>query len=79
MIGLTNEEQVESNTSRINQLTEKINELDRYMSVQVEVNKHINEKFRKVWDFVNEQYYTIKELEERLENARIKIWIYLGG
>lgn len=73
MIDLTNEEQVESNTSRINQLTEKINELDRYMSVQVEVNKHINEKFRKVWDFVNEQYYTIKELEERLENARIKI------
>ena len=73
MIDLTNEEQVESNTSRINQLTEKINELDRYMSVQVEVNKHINEKFRKVWDFVNEQYYTIKELKARLENARIKI------
>ena len=73
MTDLTNEEQVESNTSRINQLTEKINELDRYMSVQVEVNKHINEKFRKVWDFVNEQYYTIKELKARLENARIKI------
>ena len=73
MIDLTNEEQVESNTSRINQLTEKINELDRDINNQIEVNKHINEKFRKVWDFVNEQYYTIKELEERLENARIKI------
>ena len=73
MIDLTNEEQVESNTSRINQLTEKINELDRDINNQIEVNKHINNKFRKVWDFVNEQYYTIKELEERLENARIKI------
>ena len=73
MIDLTNEEQVESNTSRINQLTEKINELDRDINNQIEVNKHINNKFRKVWDSVNEQYYTIKELKARLENARIKI------
>ena len=73
MIDLTNEEQVESNTSRINQLTDKINELDRDINNQIEVNKHINNKFRKVWDSVNEQYYTIKELKARLENARIKI------
>ena len=59
-------ETTESNQRRINELTEKINKQD-------EVNKHINNKFRKVWDSVNEQYYTIKELKARLENARIKI------
>ena len=48
---------VEYNNKRINELTEKINK-------QIEVNKHINNKFRKVWDCINADHLRLEAVEE---------------
>ena len=50
-------ETTENNQRRINELTEKINK-------QIEVNKHINNKFRKVWDCINADHLRLEAVEE---------------
>ena len=50
-------ETTESNQRRINELTEKINKQD-------EVNKHINDKFRKIWDCFNADHLRLEAVEE---------------
>ena len=58
-------ETTESNQKRINELTEKINKQD-------EINKHINNKFRKVWASVNADHLKIEALEAQ-ERAITKV------
>ena len=50
-------ETTENNQRRINELTEKINKQD-------EVNKHINDKFRKIWDCFNADHLRLEAVEE---------------
>ena len=59
-------ETTENNQRRINELTEKINKQD-------EVNKHINNKFRKVWDCINADHLRLEAVEEVITGINDKI------
>ena len=59
-------ETTESNQIRINELTEKINKQD-------EVNKHINDKFRKIWDCFNADHLRLEAVEEIITGINDKI------
>ena len=59
-------ETTENNQRRINELTEKINKQD-------EVNKHINDKFRKIWDCFNADHLRLEAVEEIITGINDKI------
>ena len=59
-------ETTESNQRRINELTEKINKQD-------EVNKHINDKFRKIWDCFNADHLRLEAVEEIITGINDKL------
>ena len=59
-------ETTENNQRRINELTEKINKQD-------EVNKHINDKFRKIWDCFNADHLRLEAVEEVITGVNDKL------
>ena len=59
-------ETTENNQRRINELTEKINKQD-------EVNKHINDKFRKIWDCFNADHLRLEAVEEIITGINDKL------
>ena len=59
-------ETTENNERRINELTEKLNAQD-------DINKHINNKFRKVWDCINADHLRLEAVEEVITGVNDKL------
>ena len=59
-------ETTENNERRINELTEKLNAQD-------DINKHINNKFRKVWDCINADHLRLEAVEEVITEINDKL------
>ena len=71
---------VEWNNKRINELIEttennerRINELTEKLNAQDDINKHINNKFRKVWDCINADHLRLEAVEEVITGVNDKL------
>ena len=71
---------VEWNNKRIDKLIEttennerRINELTEILNAQDDINKHINNKFRKVWDCINADHLRLEAVEEVITEINDKL------